>query len=133
MAPGIDHSENSDAKPVAESNECDIPHPDDTISVTYHERTNTYHVDAPRDVPIRVAITEAIQHVDAVEFHDHEPLERVVATDELDGLFASLDGTPGAQATVSFPYASCWITVDSTGSITITGTDSRTPRTDTRT
>ncbi|MFP4626479.1 MAG: HalOD1 output domain-containing protein [archaeon] len=126
MSPGIDHSEYPDSIPVVESSECDVPYPSESVSETELARSDTYHVDIPGDIPIEVAITEAFEHVEGANHPDLEPLAGVVDTDDLDGLFASLESTPGAQATVSFPYASCWITVESTGSITITRTDART-------
>lgn len=126
MSPGIDHSEYPDSISVVESSECDVPYPSRSVSEAAPGRSDTYHVDIPEDVPMEVAITEAIEHVEGANHLDLEPLARVVDTDDLEGLFTSLEGTPGAQATVSFPYASCWITVESTGSITITRTDAPT-------
>lgn len=79
--------------------------------------------DATDDRSPAAAITRAVVTEVGVDPSELEPLGSSIDPEALEGLFDSLETTPGAVATVSFPYAGYWVSIDSEGTLTVTRCD----------
>lgn len=119
MVPDTDRFDESDWRRTVESLEVSADDLEDSVSISYDAETESYRFELEEEVPLEVSIVGAVATVRRADPLELEPLAEWIDVDSLDGLFGSLRQIPGGRATVSFPYAGCWVTAESGDSITV--------------